>query len=340
MSDGNTDRLDSATSLARGFLLASRWAGDSPSDDAHERIPILADADLAKEHEAIGLLPDDRRAALGVVWLSREKPARIDEALDLHWSWLADELRDENPALVLQLLGALRPGLAKETLRALWSGLRQTKSSDLEIGHPAPALAAHLRRWVFSCFALVAERERGERSLAAVLFLGKRDLYLLVQDVGLRSIARAGGGGGREEILRLLQAQGGAEATRISKLLQKNAAENASGSDSEESDDPAEVRASALVRRAVEASSGSGGDLVGLVGIGTLALALSSEPRSFAVQIAQRMTKEVGSRLVEWRDEHAAGDDEGRDESAAEVLERLANVLSRSASSALTKGDS
>lgn len=335
MSDAKTDRLDERTSFARGFLLASHWAGVPPSGDVARRVPALEGQEPEKEYEAVSLLPSDRRSALGSVWLGMERRGRIDEALDIHSTWLAEALKDEPPVLVLHFLGTVRPDLARETVRALWSTMRSAKSDDLEIERPSPVMAAHLRRHFFSRFALVAERER-EGAAGALLLLSRRELYQMVQDAGLQEISRIGGRDRSRELLRLLKGYRGVESARISRML---AEEGAGGAEGAEGAPPGRGRAVELVGRAVEATGGEG-DLVGLVGIGKLAIALSCEPPRFVKMLAGRMSLPVGTALIEWTAHYAKEGRDDREAAANEIMERMGTILSRESSPALARGDS
>lgn len=339
--------LDAATSFARGFLLASHWAEFAPDTDAATRVPRLAGQNLEQEFEAIGLLPADRRAALGTVWLSSTKRMRVDEVLGVHWSWLTDGLLQEtSPALVLLALGCLRGNAPKELLRAIWPKMRGAKSTDLDVPKPGPAFAAALRRTVHARFTLLGDRPREDQPSAGLLLLKPRELYLLVQDLGLREISRAGGSKHREGVVRLLKDYQSAEVARIARQLKGQTQAGAEDADGEE------VRAGGiavdLVKQAVDATGGEG-DVVGLVGLGKLALALREEPPPFVHVLAQRMQKKLGERLIDWH-ESAAGvrgsgdgpedDTEGEvDNALPEVLDRMRAVLTQSSSGSLAKGD-
>ncbi len=335
MGDSKRDRLDERTSFARGFLLASHWAGLPPGGNVTSRIPALEGQETEKEYEAVSLLPPDRRSALGSVWLGMERRSRIDEALDVHWTWLAEELKDEPLTLVLQFLGTVRPDLARDTVRALWATVRSAKTDDMEIERPSPVMAAHLRRHFFSRFALVAERER-EGAVGALLLLSRRGLYQVVQDAGLQEISRIGGQDKSRELLRLLKGYRGVESARISKMLDE---EGKGGADGAEDALPGRNRAVELVGRAVEATGGEG-DLVGLVGIGKLAIALSCEPARFVRMLACRMSRPVGTLLIEWAARFTGEEREDREEVANEIMERMGTILSRESSPALARGDS
>ena len=271
--------------------------------DAATRVPRLAGQNLEQEFEAIKLLPADRRAALGNVWLSSTKRMRVDEVLGVHWSWLTDELlQEQSPALVLLALGCLRGDAPKELLRAIWPRMRGAKSADLDVPKPSPALAAALRRTVHARFTLLGDRPREDQPAAGLLLLKPRELYLLVQDLGLREITRAGGSEHREGVVRLLKDYQSAEVARIAKLLKGQSQADAGSADTEESREGG--IAVGLVKQAVEATGGEG-DVVGLVGLGKLALALAAEPsavRSRAgATYAQKPRRET-PRLVRSRD--------------------------------------
>ncbi len=241
---------------------------------------------------------------------------------------------------MLTFLAAVRPESARQVVRALWPALRSAKSDDLDVKPPSPALAARLRRHVFSRFALVAERER-EGIVGALLLLSRSELYRIVQDAGLREISRIGGGDRSREVLRLLKGSCGDDTAGISRLLAEEAELDAAGGGGgeEKSTDPARARALELIRRAVD-SAGGEGDLVGLVGIGKIAVALSGCARRTAEMLAQRMSRPVGIFLLRWRNEFALRERDDRDVVGEEILERMGTILSRESSQALARGDS
>lgn len=335
MSDPKRDRLDERTSFGRGFLLASQWAGVPPASDVAGRVSALEGQDPAREYEAVSLLPADRRSALGSVWLGMEPRGRIDEALDIHWTWLAEELKGEPPVLVLHFLGTVKSDLARETVRALWSTLRTAGGDELEIARPSPVMAASLRRSFFSRFALAAERER-EGAASALLLLSRRELYQVVQDAGLQEISRIGGRDRSRELLRLLKGYRGVETARISRML---AEEGTGGAEGAEGAPPETRRAVELVGRAVEETGGEG-DLVGLVGIGKLAIAISAEPPRLVKMLAARMSRAAGTALIDWTARFAREERGDREATANEIMERMGTILSRESSPALARGDS
>jgi hypothetical protein len=212
--------------------------------------------------------------------------------------------------------------------------MRGAKSADLDVPKPPPALAAALRRTVHARFTLLGDRPREEQPAAGLLLLKPRELYLLVQDLGLREISRAGGSAHREGVVRLLKDHQSAEVARIAKLL-KGQSQADDGADDEAS--RAGGVAVDLVKQAVEATGGEG-NVVGLVGLGKLALALAQEPATFVRVLAQRMHRDLGERLVAWY-ETAAGAEGERESALPEVLERMRAILTQSTSGSLAKGD-
>lgn len=349
------DPLDALPSPVRGYLAAANWAGAALTPADVERIaahrtganattartttaqtttahPTTA-AEIEGAYAYLQALSPALQAEAPRRWAENEPPVRIDDQLDLHWSWLPDRLAQDPPALIVFALREVRPELAKETLRALWSRLRTANASELEVAAPAPALAAHLRRRLFSAFALLSEKPR-TGGLAALLALGKKELHLLVYDLGFSEITVAAGTSGSPELAELLRGFEGADATRLQRIFVKGQPPRPGttlpepGSEAALSAERRRAEATENVRSAY-AASGQKDDFVGYVGLRRLAAALASDPRDWCRHLGQKMKHPEARLLLEWRDRYHVEGVSPSTDILGEITHRLATVVSR-----------
>lgn len=348
------DPLDQLPSFARGQFLAARAAGTTFSPEGIERLaeqlaarevkdgaarsPAASVANLAELWAQFESLPGDSLAAIAERWAKDDAPIRIDDRMDLHWSWLPELFEGEPAALIVFALREVRADLAKETLRAHWSRLRSVPASDLEVAEMSPELASFLRVRLFSNFVLLVDKKRNG-PLTGLLTLGKKEMHLLVYDLGLQEISIAGGREGSPELAQLLEKYDGAESTRLLRIFRKGQTPPV-GYVAPEPDTPEAAReerraqeAADNVRAAFEAA-GNEGDLVSFLGLRRLATALSADPRDYCRYLGQKMQRAQALQLVAWRDALAAepaGEDTltARTELAAEIVRRLGSIVLR-----------
>jgi len=369
------DPLGACPSLIRGLLLAARWAGRAPAEGIDARsAPVAAPlrgavdglragVDLNESWTAIAALREEAFASLTLHWLAQEPPRRIDDVLDLHWSWLEPELRDWPPhELVWFLLHVPPRASAQELLRAFYPKIQSVLNQPLAEVEPPPALLAVLRRRLYSRFLLRLE-DGGEASATAsasasvqraglgatasaraFLSLDRSMLHLLVQEAGLHTIALAGGEHPASDLAPRMAELVASEPTRLQRLYKKGLAKpvgsSGEGADPEIAAAHAAARAEASEDLTV-ALDGLGptreGDLVGLAGLRLLARGLAGESPILCRNLAQRMNAPAATRFLAWREETEAapgadGKRARRDEARQELARRLGVVLSRGAS--------
>lgn len=345
--------------------MAARWAGRAPSEQIEARsAPVrpCADVDWNESWAAMAALRDEAFASLTLHWLSQEPPRRIDDVLDLHWSWLEPELRDWPPhELVWFLLHVPPRASAQELLRAFYPKIQSVLNQPLAEVEPPPALLAELRRRLYSRFLLRME-DGAEASTAAsaqrvgvgatasaraFLSLDRAMLHLLVQEAGLHTIALAGGENPTTDLAPRMAELVGSEATRLQRLYKKGLARPVGSSG--EGADP-EIAAAYAVARTEAAEDLSvaldalgptrEGDLVGLAGLRLLARGLAGESPVLCRNLAQRMHAPAATRFLMWLEDVAGPTGVGADAAAGvrrdaarqELARRLGVVLSRGVS--------
>jgi len=332
-----TDLLESCSPAAKGYLLAALRSGAEANPSLSERLPVLRDQPIAEALSILASLPAEQTAALADRW-QRAAAVRIDDSVEVHWTWLVEPLEREPFPLALLLLRELRPGLAKETAKALVARNRAAAGGDLDLKRlPAP-LAAHLRRRLFSRFPLSPGGEEGEGG-SGVAALSRRDLYLLLQDVGTVEIVRLAGDRSHEVLRRLrgFRAEERVETVDLLRAFWKGASKAAAGAEeeSEGSEEERETEREIVLRlerveEALEHAS-EGEDVVGLVGLSRVALALAGAPRRAALVVARKMLRPWGERLLAWRDRFSETGAGGAAAAAAEIEERIGKIRARAA---------
>lgn len=348
--------LHECKSFTRGFLLASRWAGVRPTDGVAKRLPKLGDEPAGALYDAMGELPKASRAALEKEWVKREARRRLEDALGLHWTWLVDVVEDEPAPLLLMALGEIEPTIAKEAFRHLWPK-KKSQSNEVDVTPLSPAMAGHLRRYLLARFALQGEREQKSDKLAALLILDRRDVWMLVQDMGRATLTELAQSHNRAALDRLLQRVPGTRSARIRRMLDaleprdgfldatssdvragasKGAAESESSSGEDDETNPVKRGLDDLDAAMVVAQSE--GELFGLVGLRKLARGFADRPREHCLSLAQKMARHVAKHLIAWRDEGAARGETANDAAIKEIVDGLGAALARGASGGLTGG--
>ncbi|MBK8229750.1 MAG: hypothetical protein IPK72_04000 [Candidatus Eisenbacteria bacterium] len=319
--------LTGLSGFARGYLLAAdRLSNSGPDAVAAETARLEPGRpEIETGLNAWRALPEDECSALAREWLLSEPVRSCEDALDLHWSWLPPALEGERPALLVLLLNSLRPESAREILRSLWNELRNIPSRHLEAKAPSPQFLAALRRRFFAAFALVPPRPGSARD--ALIQVGRKELHLFLQELGLTEIGNAAG----PDLPSTLQAQlalfDGVDATRVSRLLKRT---------NDEVEPARRMLARRHLGRALSAA-GPNGDLVVLTALDHLGLILTQAEPEEARFLAQRLPREQGAHLLacceEWRDDVDArtGASESIPVAAleTELLRRLTSVIAR-----------
>lgn len=188
-----TTGFEEAGAFTRGFLLAQDWAGWPAEADVATRIPALAGSDVTALGTALRALPIATRRALRTSWAKRDRLVRIDTAIDLHPSWIAELLRPEPPALALLALGELQEDLARHVLREFYAGQRPPEAATEGLRPLVPSDGGAFRRALYAPFVHIAHPERRATILAPLLALDVGQLWLLAQECGRRELARLGG---------------------------------------------------------------------------------------------------------------------------------------------------
>ncbi len=326
-----TDLLESCSARAKGYLLAAFHTGSDPSPSIAGTLSGISGQPMAEAFAILSSLPPEQRGALAERW-HREEPARVDDWVDLHWTWLVEPLEKEPFPLALLLLRELRPGLAKETAKAL-AVKKPAGGEGLDLKRlPAP-LAAHLRRSLFSRFLRGGGAPGEPAEGGALLSLSRRELYLLLQDVGTVEVIRVAGHQSHD-LLRRLRGFREKDREETVKLLTAfgKAAEEA-GPEGEEAAGKggagaAAGRSLACVEEALAGAS-DGEDVVGLTGLSRIALALADRPRDAALSVARKMLRPWGERLLAWRDRYFEAGAEGGGEASREVADRIMKIRER-----------
>ena len=351
--------LNECKSFTRGYLLAARWAGARPADDVATRLPKLGDEPVGELYDAMDELPEASRSALEKVWVKREARRRLEDALGLHWTWLADVLADEPAPLLLLALGEIEPSIAKEAFRHLWPKKR-VRSNEVEVTPLHPSMAGHLRRHLLARFALLGEREQKVDKLAALLILDRRDVWMLAQDLGRATLSDMAQSHNRGALERFLQRVPGARSARIRRMVEAlepgdfsdatssdirapepDASEGdpagADGAGANEDDEEANpVKRGLADLDAAMAVAQTEGELFGLVGLRKLSRGLADRPREYCLSLAQKMARHLAHHLVTWRDAGAERGESATDETIQEIVDGLGAALSRSASGGMS----
>ncbi|MEZ4649846.1 MAG: hypothetical protein R3E97_13875 [Candidatus Eisenbacteria bacterium] len=282
---GSSPNLAEVRGFTRGFLLASDWADETPDSSVAERVPRLGGEDMKMLYRAFRALPAESRRAFRTTWAKRDRLRRIDEAVDLHPSWMVETLKDEPPALFLLALGELEPDLARSVLRELWPKKRPRAEDALgEISPLSPSLAGAFRRWLFERWVHLPSTSSAstgtparsgtdassgapapggaQDGMSALLALDAGQLWLLAQEFGRKALADHGG--------RLTP------------------------------DHPSKDG------RLAFAASADDNERIGLLGLRLIARVLAGFPRDYALHIAQRIALPVARPFLDWRDEFAA----------------------------------
>ena len=358
--------LNECKSFTRGYLLASRWAAVRPADDVATRLPKLGDEPVGELYDAMDELPEASRSALEKVWVKREARRRLEDALGLHWTWLADVVEDEPAPLLLLALGEIEPAIAKEAFRHLWPK-KKARSNEIEVTPLDPSMAGHLRRHLLARFALLGEREQKVDKLAGLLILDRRDVWMLAQDLGRATLSEMAQSHNRGALERFLQRVPGARSARIRRMVEAlepgdfsdatssdirppasspgqgkgetEEAGNADGADPAGSDDEANpIKRGLDDLDAAMAVAQTEGELFGLVGVRKLARGLADRPREFSLSLGQKMAKHLANHLITWRDTGAARGEAASDETIQEIVNGLGAAMSRSASGGMSSG--
>jgi hypothetical protein len=331
--------LNDCRSFTRGYLLACDWAGRRPESAVGERIPRLAGEGTPALYDSFRLLPRTSREALRITWSKRERRCRLDELVGLHPSWLTDHLGDESAASLLVALGEINPDLGREVLRALWPRLKPCAGEEVEVRPLAPAWSGELRRWIFRRFVHAAPSPTRDHPLDRLASLDPQQVWLFAQDLGrdeLRRVAEAA----PSEVDSLLRRLPHDQAVQLGRLLaaMQNGVEPEGTTDTMQiSLDPVpQVRrdevdaggfhAAAEHIRAVFEVAEIDANILGSIGLRSLAAALAAYPRTYALQLAQRMGLPLATRMLAWRDDFEVRDAASPPARSAEILHKAGRL--------------
>ncbi len=277
------------------------WAGQAPKGDLGERVPQLADEDMNSLYQSFRALPAESRKSMRITWAKRDTLRRVDEATDLHPSWMKEALRNEPPALFLLALGELSPDLARSVLRDLWPQIRPKQPGDAvaDVRPLSPAHAGAFRRKLFAPYVHFADLEREDELHPLLSFTGA-EIWLMVQELG-RCEVEVLAESGSASVTRLLAGMSPTDSARMRKWLGlPQVGDIGPGPEPETNADPDLERSTAYIR----ASFSIGGDdnqIVGLIGLAILAEALGSRPIAYTQAVAQRMSYDLTRHLFHWQ---------------------------------------
>lgn len=253
-----------------------RFAG-SPSRQCAERIDLR--------------LPPARRAE------------SLEEALGLHWTWIAEALRTEPKPLAVLVASALRTPDKEKIVAQIDPRGEARLSTDTSLGARV-RMARFLRRWLLSSFQLVDLAALDDETASNLLSLTPDGLHLLLENVGADAVARLAYAEDREAVSARLRALPAIDAIRLRRLLERRAPDKSSNSTTAHTL-PGDTVLELLNVAASVPDSGWG--VIGLLGLAQIAMGVSRVPRCTAVMLAQRLPVRYGMRLLLWRD--SFGDD-------------------------------
>lgn len=273
-----------------------------------QRLPMaFGQNELERWWIEISALPASSLVGLFRTWHGRET-RRLDDALEIHPSWLTEALATDRPALLAFVLGALRPDLVRGVLRELWPVFRDLPSRAIGRRGPTPLLAGSLRRHLLSRFRLVLPRDQDPIWVTLLARLDGGQLLRLAQTMGQKEIQRAAETA-PAEARRMLEAAPHPDGQRMAYRLQRQAGRaqtpevtlQALGIETRQRKQA--TLALLHLREGVEASGSVTGEGIGCaVGIHKLASLLASVRRDMALVIAQRLPRPLARHLLTWRD--------------------------------------
>ena len=338
MARSEAPTLNECRSFTRGYLLACDWAGRRPESAVEERIPRLAGEGVPALYDSFRLLPRTSREALRITWSKRERRCRLDEVVGLHPSWLTDHLGDESAASLLVALGEIRPELGREVLRALWPSLKPRAGEEIEVRPLAPAWSGELRRWLFRRFVHAAPSPTRDHPPDRLASLDAQQVWLFVQDLGRDELTRVAEAA-PSEVDSLLRGLPHDQAVQLRRLLASvlNGVPEGSTDTMQISFDPVQqegrdevgaggFHAAAEHIRAVLELAEIDANILGSIGLRSLAAVLAAYPRAYALQIAQRMGLPLAERMLAWRDDFEARGAANPPERNEEILRKACRL--------------
>ena len=187
-----------------GLLLTALTRGGSEQRQLFDFLPPSRRGPVDEKAEALLQIPGDKRVALMVRELrslvgesGRHGVERVDP------SWLAEALSRERPRVIAAILTSLPQQVVRSILRRLPARLRADLPSKESVAAAPAALTATLRRQFEAQFAPMPPSAAGPWGVVDIVHLERRDLAILVRDLGLVELGQAFAAVGRMALLDL-----------------------------------------------------------------------------------------------------------------------------------------